>query len=452
MPLKKELSLPVLVLYGVGIILGAGIYVLIGKGAAIAGDSLWLSFVIAAVIASFTGLSYAELSGMFPKTAAEYVYTKKAFRKESVAFVAQWIMVFSLIVASSTVALGFGSYLFFITGINPIIGAAALLILLSMLNYVGIRESAKFNIIGTIVEMSGLVIVVIIGMFFIGSTDANFFQLPPEGLTGVLMATGLIFFAYIGFEDLVNLSEESKNAKKIMPKALLLSLVISTILYIFVSISSIAVIGSEALAASEAPITEVVSAAIPQASVLMSVIALFATANTVLAMLVVLSRMLYGLSCNSAFPAAFCKLGKRSTPYISVFFVMVLTMAFLAFGKIEVIASLTDIGIFLVYLFVNSSLIMLRYREPNTKRTFRSPINIGKFPVLALLGIVSAGLMLFHFDPLFILYELAIAFAGLVFYFAFSKIKRRREEKLAPLLRKSVLTSKGKLSKAVKIK
>jgi APA family basic amino acid/polyamine antiporter len=113
--LKKELTLFTATLYGIGIILGAGIYVLIGNAAGIAGNAMWLSFVVAAVIASFTGLSYAELSGMFPKAAAEYVYTKKAFNRNSVSFIVQWIMIFTLIVSASTVALGFGGYFSFIS-------------------------------------------------------------------------------------------------------------------------------------------------------------------------------------------------------------------------------------------------------------------------------------------------------------------------------------------------
>lgn len=418
--LKKELSLLTVTLYGVGIILGAGVYVLIGEGAGIAGNAVWLSFAVAAVIAAFTGLSYAELAGMFPRDAAEYVYTEHAFRKNYLSFAVQWVMIFTLIVSASTVALGFGGYFSHIFGVNPVVSAAGLLVALSAVNYIGIKGSARFNIISTLIEASGIIIVILIGIFFIGNGKTDYFY-SPGGLGGIFSATALIFFAYIGFEELVNLSEETRNAKKIIPKALLLALAISTFLYIMVSVSAVSIVGAEALSKSGAPLTAVVSSAIPQAGLVMSFIALFATSNTVLAILIVVSRMLYGLSCNNTLPAVCGRVGKRGTPYASVFIVMLLSAAFLLIGGIKTIALLTDVGIFIVYIFVNSSLIVLRYRSPEAKRTFTSPLNIGRFPVLALLGILSSALMLLHFDPALILYEIIVAAGGLIFYMLFIK-------------------------------
>ncbi|MBI2233245.1 MAG: amino acid permease [Candidatus Aenigmarchaeota archaeon] len=441
--LKKELSLFTATLYGVGIILGAGIYVLIGQGAGVAGNAIWLSFVVAAIIAAFTGLSYAELASMFPRVAAEYVYTKHAFSRNYLSFIVQWIMIFTLIVSASTVALGFGGYASFMFGISPVVAAAGLLVVLSAINYIGIKESARYNILSTVVEVSGLVFVAIIGLFFIGKAEIDYFS-SPAGLGGVLSATALIFFAYIGFEELVNLSEETKNARKVIPKALVLSLGISTLLYILVSVSSISIIGAEELGKSPAPLTAVVSAALPEAGFLMSLIALFATSNTVLVILIVVSRMLYGLACNNTFPAVCGRVGGRKTPYVSVFIVMVMSLVFLLIGGIKTIAMLTDVGIFVVYVFVNASLIRLRYKAPGAKRTFRSPVNIGRFPVLALLGIISSGLMLLHFEPMLIIYEMIVVFVGLVFYKTFTKVQKlhEREKIYTKLFRKSIFTSK----------
>lgn len=434
--LKKELTLFTATLYGIGIILGAGIYVLIGLGAEVAGNAIWLSFVIAALIASFTGLSYAELAGMFPKTAAEYVYTKHAFNKNYISFIVQWIMIFTLIVSASTVAMGFGGYFSFLFGIEPAIAAAGLIIALSAINYTGIKESASFNVFSTLVEMSGLLIVIVLGLFFIGRVEIDYFS-SPLGLQGILSATAIIFFAYIGFEELVNLSEETKKARSIIPKALVLSLGVSTLLYILVSLSSVSIIGSEALAKSKAPMTDVISSVIPQASIIMSLIALFATANTVLIMLIVASRIFYGLSRNNTFPSVLGRLGKRKTPYVSVFIVMLLSIGCLLIGGIKTIAMLTDAGLFIVYIFVNASLIWLRYKKPTAKRTFKSPINIGKFPVLAMLGIVSSGIMLLQFEATLLLYEVIVAVIGLVFYKAFTNASKIRER-----FRKSIFTSR----------
>ncbi|MBI2583342.1 MAG: amino acid permease [Candidatus Aenigmarchaeota archaeon] len=440
--LKRELSLFTATFYGIGIILGAGIYVLIGQAAGIAGNAVWLSFIVAAIIATFTGLSYAELAGMFPKDAAEYVYTKKAFGKKYLSFIVQWIMLFTLVVSATTVALGFAGYFSFLFGVPQLAAAAGLLVLVSLVNYIGIRSSTRIEVVSTIIEMSGLLLAIIIGFMLFGKMETNYFS-SPSGLSSVLPATALIFFAYLGFEELVNMSEETKNASKIIPKALVIALGISTLLYILVSLASVTAIGADALSQSAAPLAEVVSAGIPQASLLMSVIALFATGNTVLIILIVASRMLYGLSSNNTLPNAFGRLGKRKTPYISVFTVMIFSILFLFIGGIKTIASLTDVGIFAVYLFVNAAVIQLRYKMPKAKRTFRSPISIGKFPLLALLGIASSFLMFMQFEPALILYEIAVAVIGVGIYEASIKIKKHREKAHPRLFRKHTLTSNG---------
>ena len=196
--LKRALGLFEVTVYGVGIILGAGIYALIGQAAGISGNALWLSFLIGAVIASLTGLSYAELGTMYPKEAAEYVYTKKAFRNKLFPFLVGWLIIVTGMVVSATVALGFGGYFHAITGIAPVLGAILLLIGCTALNFWGIKESAKFNVVFTAVEMIGLLIIIAFGVKFVGSVD--YFEM-PNGFVGVLSAAVLIFFAYVGFED-----------------------------------------------------------------------------------------------------------------------------------------------------------------------------------------------------------------------------------------------------------
>ena len=283
--LKRELNLFTTTLYGIGIILGAGIYALIGVGAGIAGNMLWLAFLLSAVLAFFTGLSYAELSSSYPKEAAEYNYTKKAFNNKTLSFVVGWLLIIASILAAATVSLGFAGYLNNLIGGNIIFIAISLIIILSLINYYGIKESATFNVIGSIIEVAGLVFVALIGLYFFSDFDVNFFELPQSGFSGILSAVAIIFFAYLGFEDIANVSEEVKNAKKIVPKALVFALIISTLLYMLVSISSIGVLGWEALSESKAPLSDVVGKAIPNASVIMSIIALFATSNTVLILL-----------------------------------------------------------------------------------------------------------------------------------------------------------------------
>ncbi|MBS3146213.1 amino acid permease [Candidatus Woesearchaeota archaeon] len=418
--LKKELNLFSMTLYGVGIILGAGIYALIGVGAGIAGNMLWFSFILAAFLAIFSGLSYAELSGMFPKEAAEYNYTKKAFNKETLSFIVGWILVIASIIAAATVSLGFAGYFSHIFGGGIKLIAIGLIIILSLINYIGIKSSAKFNNIASLIEVSGLLLVVVIGIFFFNDIDVNFFEMPPGGIPAIITTVALIFFAYIGFEDIVNVSEEVKNAKKVVPKALVYSLIISTVLYILVSTIAIGVVGWEKLASSKAPLTEVVSMKIPQAGVLMSIIALFATSNTVLILLIVGSRVLYGMSKQKTLPKSFAKIGRTGTPYIGVILVALTTIIAASFGNLGFVASLTDLGIFIAYFFVNMSLLKLRYSKTKYKRTFKSP-SIGNFPILAVLGAITCVIMFFYFELKVWLVEIGALLVGFLIYKFYNK-------------------------------
>lgn len=417
--LKKTLGLWELSLYGIGIILGAGIYALLGVGAGIAGNAIWISFVIAAIMAAFTGLSYAELSSMYPKEAAEYNYTKNAFGIKYLSFNIGWLMVIASIVAAVTVAFGFAGYFTHIFGGEIAIVAAALVLVLSAINYIGIKESSTFNIISTIIESAGLLIVIFVGLLFFGANGINIdlFETPGSaGIPAILSATALIFFAYLGFEDIVNVSEETKNAKKIVPKALVIAIIVSTVLYILVALSAVNILGWEKLSASKAPLTETVSSVIPNSDFLFSLIALFATANTALILLIVGSRILYGMAADNSMPKMFSVIGKRGTPYFSVAVIAMSALAVTAVGNIKAVASITDITLFIIYFAVNASLIALRYKQPNAKRTFRTPINIGKFPVLAFLGLLSSLFMLFYFEKDLIVIEVALILAGFVLY------------------------------------
>lgn len=290
------------------------------------------------------------------------------------------------------------------------------MLVLSLLNHIGMKESSEFNAVSTIIEVSGLVVIALIGLFFASGRE---FTLPESGMTGVFAGTALIFFAYIGFESMANFSEETKKPSSTVPKAMIAALAISTVLYILVSIAAVNVVGPEKLAASKAPLTEVVSATIPQASFVFSLIALFATANTVLIIMIVGSRMIYGLSRQKSIPKGFSRAGKRGTPYIAIATVMLVTLVLLLVGGIKFLALLTDVGIFIVYACVNASLIWLRYRKPGVKRVFRSPLSVGKFPLLAGAGLLSSVFMIFHFDAVLVLYEILIIAAGLLVYKAY---------------------------------
>ena len=237
--LKRDLGLLEVTLSGIGIILGAGIYVLIGQAAGLAGNAIWLAFLLSAIMALLTGLSYAELFSMFPKAGAEYDYVTNAFNSR-LAFVVGWLVFLSGVLAAATVALGFAGYLTALTSIPMLISAIGLLIVLTVLLAYGVKETARVAVIATLIEVAGLIIVIAIGLPHLGSV--NYWEM-PQGYSGLFAASALIFFAYQGFESMVKFSEETKKPDTTVPKALILALAVSSVLYILVALSVVSVLG-----------------------------------------------------------------------------------------------------------------------------------------------------------------------------------------------------------------
>ncbi|MGI0004794.1 MAG: APC family permease, partial [Nitrososphaera sp.] len=383
--LRQNIGLFQAIMYGTGLILGAGIYVLIGDVAGIAGNAMWISFLLAAVIATFTGLSYAELTSMLPKSAAEYVFVKNAFGNNLFAFVTGWLIIFVAVVSAAAVAIGFSGYLAgFIPGVHPIVSAVMLVVALSAINFIGIRQSAWMNTIFTLVELAGLAIIIGAGLLIASPAAENYYEMPPTITSGplavgaILGAAGLAFFAYFGFENLANLAEETRNARKAIPVALVASIVITTVIYVLVAVSAIALVGWDELSSTDAPLALAAEKAFGRTgTVLMSSIALFATTNTVLALLVAGSRIVFGMASDHALPASLSKVHpKTQTPFMAVLAVMAGTIGIVAVssGRIDAVASVAVFGIFIVYAFVNLSLIRLRYRKPEMERPFLSPL------------------------------------------------------------------------------
>ena len=412
MGLKRELGLFQTVAYGVGIILGAGIYALIGQAAGLAGNAVWMSFVIAAFIASFTGLSYAELCSAFPKDAAEYLYVKKAFGNKMLSFLTGWSIVLTGIVGAAAVALGFGGYFSAMFGTPALYAALGILAVFSLLNFYDIKLSAGINIIFTLIEASGLLLIIALGVGHIGSVN----YLESTGTAGIFSAAALIFFAYIGFESIVKMGEETKNPTKILPTALILSIIITTLLYIFMALSVVSIMPWQELAKSSAPVADVAARAMGgQAYLILSTIALFATGNTVLILIIATSRMIYGMAKEGVLPKYFAQVSRMGTPWVATLFVMFVSMLFTIVGNVGTVANITNLLVFLVFITVNASLIKLRYRRDFRPR-FRAPVNIGRFPVLAALGILVSLLMLLQFSTIVVLYGLGILLAGAIIY------------------------------------
>jgi len=272
------------------------------------------------------------------------------------------------------------------------------------------KQSAWVAVLFTLIETAGLLTIIFIGIPFLGTV--NYFEAPSIG--GLFEASALIFFAYIGFEGITRLSEETKNPKKTIPKAIVLSLLITTVVYILVAVSAVSILGWEVLGASAAPLADVAAVAFGEnAFLVLSVIALFSTANTVLIFLLVASRIVYGMGKSGAFPSFFGQVHKsRRTPWVSILILMVLSIIFTIPGEIELAADLTNFSVFVTFMVINASLIRLRYRN-HDKRTFRVPLNIGKFPVLALAGFVSSAFLLINLGIEPVLYGVGLLLIGL---------------------------------------
>ena len=403
--LKRCLSLSEIVIYGVGLILGAGIYVLIGSAAGIAGNMLWLSFALAATVASFTAMSYAELAALFPEAGAEYVYARNAFGWEKVAWMFGFIAIVIGFSTASAVALGFARYLAYFVPFNQVALAISLVVVMSAINFWGIKQSARFNAVATTIEVGGLLLVIVVGGYFIIKGDfplANLTELPPAPVgselpwLSIVSASALIFFAYMGFEDIANIAEEAENPTQTLPKAFIYALLISTVIYILVAIVAVSIVPFKELAAVEQPLSMIMSKLIgAKTSAIIAIIALFATANTVLITLIVCARMMYGMAKSNSLPSSLAKVHEaRQTPYVAIIVTGIISIAFLFFKEVEVLAAISDVGIFILFFVVNLSNIVLRYRRPDLTRSWRAPLNIGRLPVISLLGVISCALML----------------------------------------------------------
>lgn len=420
--LKRELSLLEVTLTGVGSILGAGIYVLVGKAAGLAGNLVWLSFLFAGTAASLSALSYMELTSMYPRAGAEYEFVRRAFG-EKVGFLVGLLIIYVVVITSSAVALGFGGYYSLLFGAGSLTGAIGMLMVLGLVMYYGIKESARLAILITSIEFLGLLIIIYIGIPFLGTV--NYFEM--TSFAGVFEASALIFFAFLGFEDIVRLAQETKDAEKTTPKALILAIFITVILYVCVAVAAVSVLDYGTLGVSGAPLAEIAAVVLgDKAFVLLSWIALFSTVNTVLVVMLGGSRIVYGMAASGSLPGILSRVHpSRGTPWASILGIVGLSILFVFLRDITTVANISNFMIFIVFFMVNLSLIKLRYTEPEKRRPFRIPLSIGKFPIPPALGALSAIFLFTQLSATVMAYGFALVGIGVVVVF----LKTRKKNK-----------------------
>jgi len=397
--LRRRLGLPLLVLYGTGITIGAGIYVLIGTVAGYASVYAPWSFLIAAVAMAFTVASYAELSTRFPVSAGEAAYVKEAFHSRILSTLTGLLTVVIGIVSSAAVALGSAGYVGqFVQWPGSLI-VVVIVIVLSAVAAWGILESVLLASVFTVIEVAGLLIIIVAAIGSDLPIAGAFTQPVPLDagvLSGIAFASLLAFFAFIGFEDLANVVEEVKVPQRDLPRAMALTLIVSATLYILVAGIAIVAVPPAELSQSAAPLSLVFQRVAGVSPVLISVIAIIATLNTILAQITMAARVIYGMARQGDLPAVLGKVDRRTkTPLIATGIIAVLVAGLALSISLERLAESTSLGTLVVFALVNLSLLQLRYHNvPSNERHVRVPLWVpvcGFVTSVAMLGTTLFG-------------------------------------------------------------
>jgi len=384
--LKRTLTLPLLSLYGLGVTVGAGIYVLIGETAAIAGPYAPVSFAVAAFVVGFTAYSYAELSTRFPVSAGEAAYVEAGLQRVWLARLVGLAVALSGIVSASAVAIGAGSYLSALTGIPGTTLTAAAVVSMGLIAWWGITQSVTLAAIITVIEILGLVAVVFWALTMVTPQGVSVPELIPalsgDHWAGIGAASLLAFFAFVGFEDMVNVAEEVRDPRRTMPRAITITLVVATALYIAVAASVLIALPLEEFTGSEAPLTLVFASAPPAIQTGFAAIAVVATVNGVLIQMVMASRVLYGMADRGQLPHALAHISVRTrTPDVATLLVVVVILGLSATVPIAELAGSTSQIVLGVFASVNLSLIGLKLRQVPPGDGFVVPMIV---PILGL--------------------------------------------------------------------
>ncbi len=390
--LRRTLGLPLLTLYGLGNILGAGIYVLIGKVAGFAGTSTTLAFVVAMVTAAVTAFSYMELAGRYPVSASVSVYLHRAFGKRWLSTVIGLAMVGGGVASAAALAQGFAGYLRAFVPVPTLVSSVGLLMLLGAIAIKGIGESATAAAALTGLEVLGLVLVIWFGRRAFGEVEpATVLAIDPAvGVGGLVAGAFLAFYAFIGFEDMVNVAEEVKNPSRTMPLAILFALLASTVLYLLVVVVATALVPPADLAASEAPLTLVFERSGAHHGQVLSVIGLIAAMNGVIVQIVMGSRILYGLAQEGWIHRGFGRVHRSlRTPVRATLAVLAAMVAGTVLLPLVSLAQLTSLLVLIVFTLVNASLIVIKRRHPEHGGYIDVPTAVPYLGVALCLGTVG---------------------------------------------------------------
>ncbi|RKT31551.1 amino acid/polyamine/organocation transporter (APC superfamily) [Microbacterium sp. AG1240] len=429
--LKRAVGTPLLFAFIVGDTLGAGIYTLVGSMAGDVGGVIWLPLVVALIIALLTAGTYAELITKYPHAGGAARYADRAFGVPYLSFLVGFLMMASGITTAAALANAFaGDYLAAIIDVPAAPTAVVFIILLTLINLRGVRESLGANLVASVIEVSGLVIVIVLAAVFIGGgggDPARLLEFSPDKapVEGVFAASIIAFFSFLGFEAAANMAEEVKNPSRAYPRALFGAIGTAAIVYLLIALGAAMILPAADLASSTGPLLDVVAATgIALPPWLFGLIALVAIANGALLFMVMASRVGYGLAESGLLPRAFSRvLPNRRTPWVSIVAVAVATIGLTFLGDVATLAETTVLLLLLVFLSANVSVLVLK--KDKVEHTHFSVPRV--VPVLA---IIASIVLLTQQTGVVWLGALAYIAIGSVLFFV-ARAGRKRDERKA---------------------
>ncbi|WP_150733177.1 APC family permease [Pseudomonas fluorescens] len=379
-----------LFLFILGDVLGAGVYALAGTIAGEVGGAIWVPLLIALFFAMLTAGSYAELVTKYPHAGAASVFAEKAFRSPIISFLVGFCMLSAAVTSAAGLSLAFaGDYLAAFIHVPPHIAALLFLLIIALLNARGIKESLGANLVMTVIELSGLLLVVVAAAWYFRTGDAVLgrsleFKPGVSPVLAVLGAALIAFYSFVGFETSANLAEEIRDVRKVYPRALFAALLTAGVVYMAVGVAASSVLPMEKLVATSAPLLEVVRASGLNISPrVFAFIALIAVANGALLTMIMASRLAYGMACLGLLPGALSRvLPQRRTPWIAIIATTLVAIALTLTGTLATLAETVVLLLLFVFLSTNLSVLILR-RDEVAEDHFRVPTWV---PVLAIVS------------------------------------------------------------------
>lgn len=396
--LRRSLTLTNAVLYGLGVTIGAGIYVLVGAAAARAGMHAPLAFLAAAVLMALTAASFAELGSRLPVAAGEAAYIRAGFRSDTLAKIGGLVVVAIAVVSAAAISVGSAGYVMALLGVPEMLAISVLVVAMGMLAVWGIKESVTFAGIMTLIEIGGLVVLISVGFLTRPEMVTRLPEIVPVHLdaglaAGLMAATLLAVFAFIGFESIANIAEELQDPERNLPLAIGLTLVVTTVIYILVVWVALVAVGPAELASSRAPLTVVFERLTGLSPQIMTVIAIIATLNGIIVQLIMASRVLYGLASQGSLPAQLATVSTATgTPVLATALATAATLLLALTLPLDRLAEWTSRLTLALFGLVNVALILLRRSEKGggeVQRGIRVPVWVPWAGVVTILAVLA---------------------------------------------------------------